>query len=409
MTVSLLTNVRAVLPDRIADNASIAVEGGRIVGVEADRNYASGVDGHGALCLPGLIDTHSDAIEKEITPRPAVELDESFALRSLEGRVLAAGITTVCHGIGFEDSPGYGRSVDLASRLVDVIEQRRKSDAAPVDHRILYRVPARSINGVDAAMARLAVGQGPGESPLLSFEDHTPGQGQFRDINRFKQYLTRARMEPGDDVDDYITRRIAEGEAMLPKRNENLARVSQLACTGGARVLVHDCEEAPDMDEARKWGAAVAEFPLSVGAARVAREHGMPVVMGAPNVLRGGSHSGNVDAEEVIRRGLCTSLASDYLPSSLLAAAFLLVERGAASLAQAVRLVTAGPTEVLGVADRGRIEVGARADLTLVGLDGRWPRVHRVIRASGGAIDGTSSGAIDGGLTVSPLAETLAG
>lgn len=401
MTVSLLTNVRAVLPDRIADPASIAVEDGRIVGVEADRSYSSGVDGFGALCLPGLIDTHSDAIEKEIMPRPAVELDESFALRSLEGRVIAAGITTVCHGIGFEDSPGYGRSVDLATRLVGVIEQRRACEAAPVDHRILYRVAARSINGVDAAVARLAVGQAPGETPLLSFEDHTPGQGQFRDINRFKQYLARGRMQSEGDIDSYIARRVAEGEALLPKRDENLSRVSKLATTGTARVLVHDCEQASDMAEARAWGAAVAEFPLTVGAAEAARDHGMPVVMGAPNVLRGGSHSGNVDAEAVIRQGLCTSLASDYLPSSLLAAAFLLVERGSASLTQAVRLVTAGPAEVLGITDRGRIEVGARADLTLVELDGRWPRVHRVIRGSGRGIDG--------GVIVSPLAETLAG
>lgn len=405
MRASLLTNVRAVLPDRIADRASIAVEDGRIVGVEAGRCYAAGVDGGGALCLPGLIDTHSDAIEKEIMPRPAVELDESFALRSLEGRVLAAGITTVCHGIGFEDSPHHGRSVDLATRLVDAIEQRRQSDGAPVDHRILYRVPARSVSGVDAALARLGAGQGPGEPPLLSFEDHTPGQGQFRDLNRFKQYLSRTRMETGEDVDRYIARRIAEGQALLGKRDENLARVSELAITGAARVLVHDCEEAPDMDDARAWGAEVAEFPLSVGAARVARDHGMPVVMGAPNVLRGGSHSGNVDAEEVIRHGLCTSLASDYLPSSLLAAIFLLVERGVVSLAQAVRLVTSGPAEVLGIADRGRIEVGARADLTLVWLDGRWPRVHRVIRASTGTFEGSG---FDGGLTVSPRAETLA-
>lgn len=394
MTVRLLTNVRAVLPDRVAENASVAVEDGRIVGVEVDRHYAGGVDGFGALCLPGLVDTHSDAIEKEIRPRPGVELDETFALRSLESRVISSGITTVCHGIGFEDSPNNGRSVDLAGRLVDVVEQRRRCDDTPVEHRILYRVPARSLGGVDAAVSRLGVGQGPGEQPLVSFEDHTPGQGQFRDIERFKERLASGRMTDGQDVDEYIERRIAEAEARLPQRDKNLARVSEWATSGAARVLVHDCEEAPDMQKARGWGAAVAEFPLTVGAATVARDHGMPVVMGAPNILRGGSHSGNVDAEEVVRLGLATSLASDYLPSSLLAAAFLLVERGAARLPEAVRLVTSGPAEVLGVADRGRIEVGTRADLALVTLDGRWPRVRRVIRAG--------RGGADGGLTVEP-------
>lgn len=136
------------------------------------------------------------------------------------------------------------------------------------------------------------------------------------------------------------------------------------------------------MQAARQWGAAVAEFPLTVGAARTARELGMPVVMGAPNVLRGGSHSGNVDAEELIRLGLCTSLASDYLPSSLLAAVFLLVERGATTLSRAVGLVTSGPADVPGLDDRGRIEVGTRADLALVELDGRWPRAYRVMRGT---------------------------
>jgi alpha-D-ribose 1-methylphosphonate 5-triphosphate diphosphatase len=382
VTISLLTNVRAVLPDRVAENATVAVEDGRIIGVEAGRCYAGGTDGRGAFCLPGLIDTHSDAIEGEVTPRRNVALDESFALRSLEARLVASGITTVCHGISFEDRADWGRTVDLARRLVDVIGARRNTAGAPVDHRILYRVPARSATGLDHTIGRLDIGQEPGEPPLLSFEDHTPGQGQFRNIERLKQHLGKGEVPSGEDVDSYIARRIAEGAALLPLRDENLARVTELAAAGTARVLVHDCEEAPDMEVAARWGAAVAEFPLTVGAARVARDHGMPVVMGAPNILRGGSHSGNIDAEELVRLDLCTSLASDYLPSSLLAAAFLLVERGITTLSRAVHLVTAGPAEVLGIADRGRIEVGARADLVVVDMDGSWPRVNRVIRAN---------------------------
>lgn len=396
MTVNLLTNVRAVLPDRVVSGATIAVEDGRIVGVEADRRYAAGIDGRDAFCLPGLIDTHSDAIEKEITPRPAVELDASFALRSLESKAVAAGITTMCHGIGFEDSDNIGRSVEMAERLVAVIAERRRSGGAPVDHRILYRVPARSANGIDAAVAVLDVGQGAGEQPILSFEDHTPGQGQYRDVNKFRQYLSRTRRPGDEDVDAYIARRIAEGEAMRPQRDANLARVSEMARSGAARVLVHDCEGAPEMDAARAWGAAVAEFPVTAGAAEAARGYGMPVVMGAPNVLRGGSHSGNVDAEELIRRDLCTSLASDYLPSSLLAAAFVLVERGVITLNRAVALVTSGPAEVLGLPDRGRIEPGAVADLVLVTQDGQWPRVQRVVRAEA-----------RGGLVVHPADELV--
>jgi alpha-D-ribose 1-methylphosphonate 5-triphosphate diphosphatase len=401
VTVRLLTNVRAVLPDDVVDQATIAVEDGWIVGVEADRCYAGGVDGRGAFCLPGLIDTHSDAIEREITPRPNVDLDASFALRSLESRVAAAGITTICHGIGFEDLPNHGRSVEMARQLVEVIATRRGTDGTPVDHRILYRVPARSATGLDVALEHLTAGQDPGEPPLLSFEDHTPGQGQYRNIDRFKQYLDRAPISTGEDVDTYVARRIAESDALLPQRDRNLVRVSDLAGAGVARVLVHDCEEAPDMEAAWGWGAAVAEFPITAGAARAARDHGMPVVMGAPNILRGGSHSGNADAQELVSLDLCTSLASDYLPSSLLAAAFLLVERGVTTLSRAVRLVTSGPAEVLGLADRGRIEVGARADFVVVGLDGRWPRVSRVIRSNHDEADAA--------LSMAPLTAALVG
>jgi alpha-D-ribose 1-methylphosphonate 5-triphosphate diphosphatase len=387
MTVSLVTNVRAVLPTEVIDHATIAVEDGHIVAVEANRYYAGGFDGRGAFCLPGLIDTHSDAIEREVTPRPNVSLDESFALRSLESRVVAAGITTICHGIGFERLDSHARSMGLARRLVEVIGARRATDEVPVDHRVLYRVPARSEGGLDTALDLLSAGQDPGQLPLLSFEDHTPGQGQYRNIDKFKQYLDSVPIPNGEDVDAYVARRIAEGNALLPVREHNLARVSELARSGRARVLVHDCEEGPDMHLAQSWGASVAEFPLTVSAAQAAREHGMPVVMGAPNVLRGGSHSGNAAAAELVGAGLCTSLASDYLPSSLLAAAFLLFEQGVTTLSRAVGLVTSGPAEVLGLTDRGRIEVGARADLVLVSLDGRWPRVSRVVRSCVDAAD----------------------
>ena len=387
MTVSLLTNVRAVLKDQVLDQATIAVEDGRIVGVEADRHYAGAIDGNGHFCLPGLIDTHSDAIEREITPRPKVDIDETFALRSLEGRLVAAGITTVAHGISFEDLESKSRTVEMAARLVAVIATRRLSDRAPIDHRILYRMPARSSTGLDSVIEHLAFGQAEGETPILSFEDHTPGQGQYRDIEQFKKYLSSVPLPDGEDVDSYVARRISEGNARLAQRDANLARVSELAGRGAARVLVHDCEEAPDMEIAHAWGAAIAEFPLTVGAAQTAREHEMPVVMGAPNILRGGSHSGNIDAIELVRRGLCTSLASDYLPSSMLAAVFLLVEQGVVSLSQAVALVTSGPADVLGISDRGRIEIGARADFALVDVDGRWPRVSRVIRANVEGVD----------------------
>jgi alpha-D-ribose 1-methylphosphonate 5-triphosphate diphosphatase len=380
VTVSLVSNVRAVLPRRIAEDATVAFEDGTILSLEEGRSYRGAVDGGGAMCMPGLIDTHCDALEREVFPRRTAELDVSFALRCLEGRFVAAGVTTACQGVHFGEAY-QERSLELAMRVTAVIEERRQQ-VAPLDHRILYRVGARSRTGLDEALNLLGRGQDPGDTPLMSFEDHTPGQGQYRDVEKFKEAIGPQDLPPGEDVDSFIAERMASAEQRMPALMANREKLSALAIEGAARVLAHDAEDAQAVQFAHDWGAAVAEFPVTVEAARQARELGMPVVMGAPNVMRRASHSGNVSAEEMVSAGLCTSLASDYLPASLLAAVFALVDRGVCSLPAAVRLVTAGPAEVVGLADRGRLEPGLRADFVLVEMDGAWPAVRASYRSS---------------------------
>jgi alpha-D-ribose 1-methylphosphonate 5-triphosphate diphosphatase len=383
MVVHLLSNVRAVVGGRIVEAATVASEDGRILSVEENRSYAGAIDGRGAFCLPGLVDSHCDALEREVSPRPTVSFDLEFALRSLEARFLGAGITTACHGVNFFGEGDRMRTPEMAARLVDVVAARRATGAR-INHRVLFRVPVRSVGSVDRAIECLPGGQPEGDVPLVSFEDHTPGQGQYRNIDQFKAALSDDERARIGDVDAEIARQIAEAEAKLPIREATLARIRDLAAAGSARVLAHDCVDAEEVAEARRWGAAVAEFPCTVAAARAARDEKMPVVLGAPNVLLGGSHSGNASAEELIALGYCTGLASDYAPSTLLAAAFDLARRGVVAFSAAVALITSGPAEAVGLRDHGRLAPGCVADLTLVEQDGRWPRVVCVLASPGG-------------------------
>lgn len=376
-------NVRAVLTDRIVDDAVVVVEDGRIVAIsEGGARPANSVDGRGAFCIPGLVDTHSDGLEKEGNPRPNVSFPHDFALRSFEGRVRAAGVTTMFHGVGFEEDDRHGRTVTVANAIVDELHTRRSSGESLVDHRVLYRLDARDPDGCDALAGRFAVADPLEPQPLVSFEDHTPGQGQYADVEYFRKWMAGSPQYAGQDVDVLLEQRINERAAMLVNRDRNLEWIVPAARAGAIRLMAHDPASAADVEEAVTWGATIAEFPTSVEAARAAIAHGMPTVMGAPNVLRGGSHSGNVAAEELVRLDLCSVIASDYQPTAMLAAVFLLADRGACSLPRAVQLVTAGPASTVGLVDRGRLEEGLRADLVLVTHEGRWPTVRAVQRAA---------------------------
>jgi alpha-D-ribose 1-methylphosphonate 5-triphosphate diphosphatase len=375
----VLGHVRAVLPDAVLDDARVVVREGRIAAVEPHpAGSGCDVDGRGLLCVPGLIDVHSDALEREHKPRPSAQLPWDFALLSLEGKLRAAGITTVFHGAGFQHktSRGTERTPRTAKVLCETVAAR---GAAQVDHRVLYRLDIRSAEG--AAMLREQLGHAVG-TPLVSHEDHTPGQGQYTDRGYMEEYLIGADGMSAEQAREHVDELIAERSRYLPILDENLTWLGELARAGRIRLAGHDPDSPEAVAALCARGGSVAEFPTTLEAARAAREHGLPIVMGAPNVLRGTSHSGNVSARELVRHGLVTALASDYLPSGLLTAAFRLAAAGLAELPAALRLVTAGPAEVAGLPDRGALLPGLRADLALV-EPGALPTVWAVLRAGG--------------------------
>ena len=378
-----ITNVRAVLATRVTEPLTIVIDDGVITDLGEGAVPTSAIDGHGALMLPGLIDTHSDGLEKEIAPRRTARFPLDYAVRSFEAKVRTAGVTTVCHGISYQEKPRAERTVDGAREMCAAITARRDDASAAVDHRVLYRFEARDEHALGPLLADLsAQGTPDGAAPLLSFEDHTPGQGQFRDIAQFEAAVDPAQLADGETVKSYVERLMAEAEAVREVRDLNRARLTPLAKNGAIRLLAHDLETLDDVDEALDAGATIAEFPLTVDVAKRARDAGMTTVMGAPNALRGKSHSGNTSARELIAAGLCDVLASDYMPSAMLASVFVMASDGTCTLPEAVRLVTAGPAAMIGSSAVGRIEVGAPADLTLVDDSGDWPVVLDVHRGA---------------------------
>ncbi|BBX40969.1 alpha-D-ribose 1-methylphosphonate 5-triphosphate diphosphatase [Mycobacterium simiae] len=374
----VLGHVRAVLPDGVIDDAVVAVRDGVIAAVEPHpAGLSADVDGQGLVCIPGLVDTHSDGLEKERLPRPGAELPMEFALLSFEGKLRASGLTTVFHGAAFEQSMGRGtpRTIEDANLFCDTIEARPDG---LVDHRILYRLDVRSPEGLAALQQRL---EGQAGVPLVSHEDHTPGQGQYAERAYYERYMMGSRGMSAEQAASHVDNLIAERSGRLGIREEAMAWLTEQARPGRIRLLGHDLTSAEEVDELVARGGAVAEFPTTTQAAQAARDRGLPVVMGAPNVLRGTSHNGNASGRELIARGLVTAMASDYLPSTLLAAAFTLVNDGVIEPAAAIALVTSGPAEVGGLTDRGRLQPGLRADLVLLAA-GRWPVVRSVLVSS---------------------------
>jgi alpha-D-ribose 1-methylphosphonate 5-triphosphate diphosphatase len=380
-----ITNASVVLPDAQLTGGAVAVTNGLIAEVAASAGALQTptgreIDADGAYLLPGIVDLHNDGYEYEMNPRPGANLPLPLAFATFERRLIAAGVTTEFHAISFMNRPSTGRTVSAAERACSYIAQLRcEGGFRAVDHQILHRLDVWSptvLETVFASVDRMPV-------RYLSLNDHTPGQGQFRDIDgyiaRMKAYeLTRGNTPL--DVDG-MYRTIAERAA----DRETLPGIyARLQAEHGRRPLViatHDDDAASKVDFGYGLGARVGEFPVTLEAAYRQRELGMPIIVGAPNIVRGGSQSGNLDARELIERGLADVICADYHAPSLLASAFRLVADGLTDLPSAVRMLTRTPARAVGLTDRGAVAPGLLADLLLVRLDRDGvPCVERAFR-----------------------------
>lgn len=392
----ILTDARPVLSDRVLDRATVVVEDGRISEIVA-RRYPPGpgvVDLGRRLLLPGLVDLHNDAIEAEINPRPGANFAPAFALRQLDRKLAAAGVTTQFHAVSFSERDIRGRSLGFAAAVTEALAELRADPATSIDHHPLLRLDTRTPGALAAVLAVVPTVP----LPLVSLNDHVPGQGQFKDIGAYRRYISRDAQGTISEakidalVEDAI-REAAATEAIVEATLRDLAEVGDWR---GVSLASHDDDSAARVELMHRLGCSIAEFPLTLEAAARARALGMKVAMGAANALRGGSLSGNVGSRELLADGLVDILVADYYAPALLAAVFRLVELGLADLPAATRLVTANPAAAVGLTDRGEIAVGRRADLIVVDAAGADAAVAATLvdgrcRAASFAVDLPSS------------------
>jgi len=366
----LITNVRVVLPYRVLEPGYVYVEEGCIgevgEGVTSGGSSLPELDGAGAYILPGLVDIHSDAVEKEIQPRPNVIFPVGPACSELERKLAANGITTIFHSISFSAGEGV-RSNDLAATIARYI-----SGQACQCHLVRNQVHLRYEISNTAALELMEELIAEGVANLFSFMDHTPGQGQYGSVEQYKKYVKKTYWLNEEECDTLVAQKIRERQEMDPARLRSLAATAQ---AHGVPLASHDDDTPDKVEEMYRLGATIAEFPVNLATARYARLLGMHVCVGAPNILRGVSHENNLKAREALDNGAADILCSDYYPPALLQAVFCLAADGY-SLPAAVRLATLNPAQATGLAgELGSVEEGKKADLILVRLIGGHPVV----------------------------------
>ncbi|GBF74997.1 alpha-D-ribose 1-methylphosphonate 5-triphosphate diphosphatase [Paenibacillus sp. 598K] len=377
-----ITNGTVVLPDRLAV-ADIALSGGRIEAIlESEEDRASWLSQHeagsyarldagGRYVLPGLVDIHCDAIEKEVQPRPGTLFPLEMAFLEFERKLPVHGITSMYHSL----SLGVGLSLrgdHLLTRMIELIH-RLRSRRALVRHGIHLRYEVAHLDGLPIVERFISERQ----VDYLSFMDHSPGQGQYREAGSFERYVMKNQGVTVDEVQEIVSDLLARQRRV---DWSHLRDLGQLAARSGIAVASHDDDSPERVDEFAAFGIAVSEFPMNIETARHAAGRGLHVCVGAPNVVRGGSHDRNMSAVDAIRDGCARVLCSDYHPASLLAAVFKLADDGVVSLAEATAMASLYPAQALGAeAEVGSIETGKRADLLIVEqLDG-YPMVSHTL------------------------------
>jgi alpha-D-ribose 1-methylphosphonate 5-triphosphate diphosphatase len=372
---TILTNARLVLPDRV-ETGTLVVRDGLIAEVSTGCSAAPGaIDLQGDHLLPGVVDVHTDNLERQVMPRSMARWPSVSAFLSHDSQVAAAGVTTVldalCLGdLGFDES-----RLRTARDGVRDLGALTEAGVLKTDHLLHLRceLPAKDM---------LPMLEEYHTHPLLrmvSLMDHTPGVGQYIDPARY-----RAMRVKGGGAPEAVERRMAELTAQrevvgIPNRRALLA----LFEGRDVPLATHDDWDAEIVARNAADGILISEFPVNIEAARAARAHGMAVIAGAPNLVRGGSHSGNVSVAELAREGLVDIIASDYVPPAMIEAAWKLGAVAGMDLPTAVATITDNPARSLGLLDRGRIAPGLRADLVHVREFGDMPVVRQVWR--GGA------------------------
>jgi alpha-D-ribose 1-methylphosphonate 5-triphosphate diphosphatase len=369
----ILTNARLVLRDEVL-HGSIVVTADKITEVQPGRSAApDAVDLDGDYLMPGVVDVHTDNLERQVQPRTSARWPSRSAMLAHDAQCAVAGVTTVLDALCLGD---LGFDKDRCKTFLDAVvdlDALVGTGLLKSDHYLHLRCEMPAVNVMELV-------DPVADNPLVrmvSLMDHSPGVGQYANLERYRALRRKEGVS-----EDFIERRIAElteqrARYRTPNRRALLARVAGL----DVALASHDDRTVEDIEENLADGIRISEFPVTMEAAQAARARGMATVAGAPNIVRGGSHSGNISVSDLIRADAVDALASDYVPASLVEAVFMCASDAGISLSDAVALVTDHPARMARLPDRGRIAVGMRADLARVRVHETLPVVRQVWRA----------------------------
>lgn len=368
-------NARLVLPGEV-QTGGLSVEGGRIAAFGSTHSaLPRAIDLEGDYLMPGFIEVHTDNFERHLMPRPKVQWAEMPALLAHDAEIAAAGITTVFDALGVGDADHESLRGTAWDSVLQTLDACTAANVLRADHHIHVRCELPAHNTVDLFKPF----HGHKRLSLVSLMDHTPGQRQWEDIEHARIYYTGKKGWSQEKFEHQVAHaERLQAQYAGPHRDYFVDYCRE----HGIALASHDDTTVAHVEQAHAEGASMSEFPTTLAAAQAARERGLLTVMGGPNVVRGGSHSGNVAAADLARHGLLDVLSSDYVPGSLVSAVLRLVADDILSLPEAVAIVTRNPARATGMHDRGAIEPGLRADLVQVRLvDMPNGLRHGVVRA----------------------------
>jgi alpha-D-ribose 1-methylphosphonate 5-triphosphate diphosphatase len=367
----VLTNARIVLANEVLDG-SVRVDGGVITDIGTPSR--TGVDLDGDYLIPGLVELHTDHLETHYAPRPRVRWNPVAAVQAHDAQIAASGITTVLDAIRV----GLDEDTDMVTPdmriLADAIAAGMRAGRLRAEHHIHLRCEVSSPDCLEA----FELFKDDPSVRLASLMDHAPGQRQFTSVDACRAYYQGKKKMSDVDFADFVRRRNEQSQAHAGPTRRAIAEI----CNAKGIVLAsHDDATREHVEEAEALGMHIAEFPTTLESAKASRQAGMAILMGGPNVVRGGSHSGNVSARALAEADLLDILSSDYIPFSMLQSAFSLADNvEGISLSKAIQLVTKRPAEAAGFADRGEIAIGKRADFVHVRVEDGIPIVLTVWR-----------------------------
>ncbi len=369
-----LSNFTLVVPGEIVSHGSVRVEDGVIAEIRDETVAGAAIDGGGRFLMPGFVDLHGDMIEREIAPRPNAMMPIDFGIHELDKKLAAAGVTTAYAAISFATESVYGhvRSLETTSAVIEGINRLRNS--LLIDHKVHARYEITNVGAAPALEKLLAADQ----VDMVSLTDHTPGQGQYNNIEAYVTGMSERRAITREMALEVVQKRIAmrEDSAIDVKLREIVA----LSLRHKLSLASHDDDSAAKVAEMHDLGVTISEFPVTLDAAEEARRRCLWTLMGAPNALRGQSMSGNLSALDAAKAGLLSVIAADYHPAAFVPGIFKIADAMEGNLSAAVAMATSNAARSAGLLDRGEIAIGQRADLVVV-EKGDVHRIRATFRA----------------------------